>query len=196
MEVKGEPRFEQAALDLNVDLTVPTSSPPPSHLPQTLPPSPSPADKTSMPIDPRLVDLTTNELALLPPVNRVLSKDDGPLCWIDCEMTGLDLGKDRLLEVSILSFPCLFFFQPLPIPLPASFLASLLHHHSFELGERSHLVYLMTGLAGRIDSMHHNGREPRAGRRGRELRHSDRQGRSRWHGRVVYGSAWKGTALQ
>jgi oligoribonuclease (3'-5' exoribonuclease) len=31
---------------------------------------------------------------------RTLKKEDGPLVWVDCEMTGLELGKDKLLEVS------------------------------------------------------------------------------------------------
>lgn len=30
---------------------------------------------------------------------RPLPKD--PLVWIDCEMTGLDLSKDRLLEIAV-----------------------------------------------------------------------------------------------
>jgi oligoribonuclease (3'-5' exoribonuclease) len=30
-----------------------------------------------------------------------LPKD--PLVWIDCEMTGLDLAKDRLLEIAVRS---------------------------------------------------------------------------------------------
>lgn len=32
---------------------------------------------------------------------QVLTKEDGPLVWIDCEMTGLDLSSDRLLEVRL-----------------------------------------------------------------------------------------------
>lgn len=41
---------------------------------------------------------------MAPPVlakcaKQVLDKEDGPLVWIDCEMTGLDLATDRLLEV-------------------------------------------------------------------------------------------------
>lgn len=39
-----------------------------------------------------------------PPVassgRKTLTKADGPLVWIDCEMTGLELGKDRIIEVS------------------------------------------------------------------------------------------------
>ncbi|SPO29694.1 related to REX2 - Oligoribonuclease, mitochondrial precursor [Ustilago trichophora] len=36
-----------------------------------------------------------------PPATRKLAASDGPLVWIDCEMTGLDIEKgDRLLEVA------------------------------------------------------------------------------------------------
>ncbi|KAG8957814.1 hypothetical protein FRC03_009776 [Tulasnella sp. 419] len=31
-----------------------------------------------------------------------LTADDGPLVWIDCEMTGLDYKKDRILEIAVL----------------------------------------------------------------------------------------------
>lgn len=27
--------------------------------------------------------------------------DDGPLVWVDCEMTGLDPQQDRLLEIAV-----------------------------------------------------------------------------------------------
>ncbi|PWN51026.1 ribonuclease H-like protein [Violaceomyces palustris] len=37
-----------------------------------------------------------------PPATRRLEAHQGPLVWIDCEMTGLDLTKDRLLEVACL----------------------------------------------------------------------------------------------
>ena len=33
---------------------------------------------------------------------------DGPLVWIDCEMTGLDHREDRLLEIAVSS---IFFFH-------------------------------------------------------------------------------------
>ncbi|SPO30862.1 related to REX2 - Oligoribonuclease, mitochondrial precursor [Ustilago trichophora] len=36
-----------------------------------------------------------------PPATKKLSASDGPLVWIDCEMTGLNIEKgDRLLEVA------------------------------------------------------------------------------------------------
>ncbi|CCV00576.1 unnamed protein product [Malassezia sympodialis ATCC 42132] len=35
-----------------------------------------------------------------PAATRILRGEDGPLVWIDCEMTGLDPNKDRLLEVA------------------------------------------------------------------------------------------------
>ncbi|KAF8342716.1 ribonuclease H-like protein [Cantharellus anzutake] len=31
-----------------------------------------------------------------------LDYDDGPIIWIDCEMTGLDPNKDRLLEIALI----------------------------------------------------------------------------------------------
>lgn len=33
---------------------------------------------------------------------RPLTLDDGPLVWIDCEMTGLDFKKDVLLEIAVI----------------------------------------------------------------------------------------------
>ncbi|KDN48176.1 ribonuclease H-like protein [Tilletiaria anomala UBC 951] len=33
---------------------------------------------------------------------RILGAADQPLVWIDCEMTGLDLRSDRLLEVAVI----------------------------------------------------------------------------------------------
>lgn len=36
-----------------------------------------------------------------PPAGRRLQPSEGPLVWIDCEMTGLDIDSgDRLLEVA------------------------------------------------------------------------------------------------
>ncbi|EDP45633.1 hypothetical protein MGL_0622 [Malassezia globosa CBS 7966] len=35
-----------------------------------------------------------------PPPKCVLHKEDEPLVWIDCEMTGLDPNNDRLLEIA------------------------------------------------------------------------------------------------
>lgn len=35
-----------------------------------------------------------------PAPTRVLSAEDEPLVWIDCEMTGLDPKRDRLLEIA------------------------------------------------------------------------------------------------
>jgi hypothetical protein len=33
--------------------------------------------------------------------SRPLTPEDGPLVWIDCEMTGLDFKKDVLLEIAV-----------------------------------------------------------------------------------------------
>ena len=33
-----------------------------------------------------------------------LDLNDGPLVWIDCEMTGLDPSKDKILEIAVLRF--------------------------------------------------------------------------------------------
>jgi Exonuclease len=42
--------------------------------------------------------------------SRTLDFFAGPLVWIDCEMTGLDPQKDKILEIAVcddsLSFPC------------------------------------------------------------------------------------------
>jgi hypothetical protein len=32
---------------------------------------------------------------------RPLSFGDGPLIWVDCEMTGLDPDKDKILEIAV-----------------------------------------------------------------------------------------------
>lgn len=37
-----------------------------------------------------------------PPATRTLTRADGPLVWIDCEMTGLDSRTDRILEIAVL----------------------------------------------------------------------------------------------
>ncbi|KAF8622716.1 hypothetical protein AX15_006807 [Amanita polypyramis BW_CC] len=37
-----------------------------------------------------------------PPVKQQLFERDGPLVWIDCEMTGLDPSKDKLLEIAVI----------------------------------------------------------------------------------------------
>ncbi|ORX35796.1 ribonuclease H-like domain-containing protein [Kockovaella imperatae] len=34
--------------------------------------------------------------------HRILNYDDGPLVWIDCEMTGLNYDTDRLLEIAVI----------------------------------------------------------------------------------------------
>lgn len=34
------------------------------------------------------------------PIKQLFAAD-GPLVWVDCEMTGLDLGKDKLLEIAV-----------------------------------------------------------------------------------------------
>ncbi len=33
--------------------------------------------------------------------NGYLTFYDGPLVWIDCEMTGLDYKNDRILEIAV-----------------------------------------------------------------------------------------------
>lgn len=32
---------------------------------------------------------------------RTLDFRDGPLVWVDCEMTGLDPRKDKILEIAV-----------------------------------------------------------------------------------------------
>ena len=34
-------------------------------------------------------------------MNRVLDFRDGPLVWVDCEMTGLNPRKDKILEIAV-----------------------------------------------------------------------------------------------
>ncbi|CAD6588160.1 MAG: hypothetical protein TREMPRED_004946 [Tremellales sp. Tagirdzhanova-0007] len=34
--------------------------------------------------------------------NIPLTYDDGPLVWVDCEMTGLDLSRDRIIEIAVI----------------------------------------------------------------------------------------------
>jgi len=34
-------------------------------------------------------------------VGKPLDYDAGPLVWVDCEMTGLDLQTDKLLEIAV-----------------------------------------------------------------------------------------------
>jgi len=36
-------------------------------------------------------------------MTRVLDFHDGPLVWVDCEMTGLDPRKDKILEIAVRS---------------------------------------------------------------------------------------------
>jgi oligoribonuclease len=31
-----------------------------------------------------------------------MANENPPLVWVDCEMTGLDLGKDALIEIAVL----------------------------------------------------------------------------------------------
>ncbi|TRM69121.1 ribonuclease H-like domain-containing protein [Schizophyllum amplum] len=33
---------------------------------------------------------------------RPLAFDDGPIVWVDCEMTGLDFKKDKIIEIAVL----------------------------------------------------------------------------------------------
>lgn len=41
-------------------------------------------------VTPRVIEKTSK---------KVLALEDGPMVWIDCEMTGLDLENDRIIEV-------------------------------------------------------------------------------------------------
>jgi len=34
-------------------------------------------------------------------VVKPMNFNDGPLVWIDCEMTGLDPQKDKILEIAV-----------------------------------------------------------------------------------------------
>jgi len=45
---------------------------------------------------------TLTSPALAPPVAPKLPKSDQNLVWIDCEMTGLDPEKERLLEIAVI----------------------------------------------------------------------------------------------
>jgi oligoribonuclease (3'-5' exoribonuclease) len=36
---------------------------------------------------------------------KPMNFNDGPLVWIDCEMTGLDPQKDKILEIAV-RFEC------------------------------------------------------------------------------------------
>jgi DNA polymerase III epsilon subunit-like protein len=40
---------------------------------------------------------------VLPIMTQVLTAADGPLVWIDCEMTGLDSKTDKILEIAVSS---------------------------------------------------------------------------------------------
>jgi len=42
--------------------------------------------------------------SVLPRLRGGMSFNDGPLVWIDCEMTGLNFRKDRLLEIAVCYF--------------------------------------------------------------------------------------------
>lgn len=42
----------------------------------------------------------TEASTLAAPVKQLFAAD-GPLVWVDCEMTGLDPGKDKLLEIAV-----------------------------------------------------------------------------------------------
>jgi hypothetical protein len=44
--------------------------------------------------------MSTKKAFMVPP--RPLTLKDGPLVWIDCEMTGLDFKKDVLLEIAVI----------------------------------------------------------------------------------------------
>jgi hypothetical protein len=41
---------------------------------------------------------------------KPLSYGDGPMVWVDCEMTGLDPDKDKILEIAVSAF-----FAPWPM---------------------------------------------------------------------------------
>ncbi|KAG8888082.1 hypothetical protein FRB98_008419 [Tulasnella sp. 332] len=38
----------------------------------------------------------------MPGISKPLRLEDGPIVWIDCEMTGLDYKKDRIIEIAVL----------------------------------------------------------------------------------------------
>lgn len=42
---------------------------------------------------------------------------DGPLVWIDCEMTGLDYRKDKLLEIAV-SCRSVYPKEPIKVDIP------------------------------------------------------------------------------
>lgn len=42
-----------------------------------------------------------NDLSLSHNMSTHLTFYDGPLVWIDCEMTGLDYKTDRILEIAV-----------------------------------------------------------------------------------------------
>lgn len=56
------------------------------------------------------------EASTVAPVKQLFAAD-GPLVWVDCEMTGLNPGKDKLLEIAVrkcvllCAFPSLTLFQ-------------------------------------------------------------------------------------
>ena len=37
-------------------------------------------------------------------MQKPLDYGSGPLVWIDCEMTGLDPSKDKILEIAVSSY--------------------------------------------------------------------------------------------
>ena len=52
----------------------------------------------------RLTHLQTHAIARRPlhtAMQKPLDFYDGPLVWIDCEMTGLDPRKDKILEIAV-----------------------------------------------------------------------------------------------
>ena len=52
------------------------------------------------------------------PLQGRLTFYDGPLVWIDCEMTGLDYKKDRILEIAVINMSQPYFSSSYPYLSP------------------------------------------------------------------------------
>jgi oligoribonuclease len=61
--------------------------------------SPPPMAASRISDNPGMSDVNTTTLA---PETEALAKSDQNLVWIDCEMTGLDPEKERLLEIAVI----------------------------------------------------------------------------------------------
>jgi hypothetical protein len=49
--------------------------------------------------------------------HKTLDINDGPLVWIDCEMTGLDPSKNKILEIAVRTFEAPPLVELLPFKL-------------------------------------------------------------------------------